>query len=316
MPISGPASYIPTMDEFIAHWTSANTALGAGGPIILLGSATLATFTAQRTQLEALRAQVEVERNTREAARTSLELLKISLLERLNQFNNKLRSLSPGPVWENLLPKAYGVSDGYGKIVTPLDDLSDLWLRYNNDVGDLLLMGGYDQVAFADDLAALKTAYAALASADNGLGVIRGQRTVLEEQIYAVLNAYRLRIPAEFAEGSALYNTLPRLTPINSRTPDPVQANGTWNATTVEADLNWTASTDTELDHYEIRGVAGPEYDREDETNIIIPAAGPLVYATNYALGTPGNAASYKVYVILTTGNERGSNPVTITRPV
>ena len=31
--------------------------------------------------------------------------------------------------------------------------------------------------------------------------------------------------------------------------------------------------------------------------------------------GTTGNAASYKVYVIFTTGNERGSNPVTITRP-
>ena len=46
-----------------------------------------------------------------------------------------------------------------------------------------------------------------------------------------------------------------------------------------------------------------------------IPAAGPLLYATNYALGTPGNAASYKVYIILTTGNESGSNPVTITRP-
>jgi hypothetical protein len=30
----------------------------------------------------------------------------------------------------------------------------------------------------------------------------------------------------------------------------------------------------------------------------------------------PGKAASCKVYVILTTGNERGSNPVTITRPV
>ena len=29
----------------------------------------------------------------------------------------------------------------------------------------------------------------------------------------------------------------------------------------------------------------------------------------------PGDAASYKVYVILTTGNERGRNPVTITRP-
>ena len=38
-----------------------------------------------------------------------------------------------------------------------------------------------------------------------------------------------------------------------------LQANGTWNATIVEADLNWTASTDTEPDHHEIRGVAGPE---------------------------------------------------------
>ncbi len=36
-----------------------------------------------------------------------------------------------------------------------------------------------------------------------------------------------------------------------------------------------------------------------------IPAAGPLLYATLYALGTAGNTASYKIYVILTTGNER-----------
>ena len=34
------------------------------------------------------------------------------------------------------------------------------------------------------------------------------------------------------------------------------------------------------------------------------------------SLLSPGNAAIYKVYVILTTVNERGSNPVTITRPV
>ena len=95
-----------------------------------------------------------------------------------------------------------------------------------------------------------------------------------------------------------------------------MQANGAWNAATVEADLNWTAITGTELGHYEIRGVAGPDYDREDESSITsIPAAGPLLYATNYALGTPASAASYKVYVILPTGNERGSNPVTITRP-
>ena len=35
----------------------------------------------------------------------------------------------------------------------------------------------------------------------------------------------------------------------------------------------------------------------------------------HFALGTPGNAASDKIYVILTTGNERGSNSVSVPRP-
>ncbi len=27
MPITGPSSYIPTMNEFLSHWTSCNAAL-------------------------------------------------------------------------------------------------------------------------------------------------------------------------------------------------------------------------------------------------------------------------------------------------
>ena len=46
----------------------------------------------------------------------------------------------------------------------------------------------------------------------------------------------------------------------------------------------------------------------------ILPGA-PRTLTTNFALGTPGNAATYKVYVLPSTGNERGSNPVTVQRP-
>ncbi len=62
--------------------------------------------------------------------------------------------------------------------------------------------------------------------------------------------------------------------------------------------------------------MAGPDYDTEDEVALgtILPAA-PRTFSTDFALLAPGNAASYKVYVILTTGNERGSNAVTVTRP-
>ena len=158
--------------------------------------------------------------------------------------------------------------------------------------------------------------YTALSSAENAPGVKRQERTALENRIYPILKAYRQRIPAEFAEGSPILATLPRLSPVPGSTPDPVVANGNYNPATITADLNWTASTETDLASYEVRGVAGPDYDTEDEVNLAtIPPGAPRTYSTNFALGTPGNAASYKIYVILTTGNERGSNPVSVPRP-
>ena len=35
----------------------------------------------------------------------------------------------------------------------------------------------------------------------------------------------------------------------------------------------------------------------------------------NFALITPGNSATYKVFNVLTTGAERGSSAVTVTSP-
>jgi hypothetical protein len=41
----------------------------------------------------------------------------------------------------------------------------------------------------------------------------------------------------------------------------------------------------------------------------------PREFATDFALGTPGLTAGFKVYVVLTMGNECGSEPVYVTRP-
>ena len=316
MPITGPASYLPTTDEFLAHWASANAAMGAAGSIEVTGGINAAALLTLRTQLETARAQVEARRNGREEARFLIEDGKIALLERLNQFNLKLRSLNPGSKWEAMLPKAFSASEGIGRVLPPLDEMQDLWTRYETEETPLLLMGASSLATFTNALAALKASYTALSSAENALGVKRQERTALENRIYPILKAYRQRIPAEFAEGSPILATLPRLSPVPGSTPDPVVANGNYNPATITADLNWTASTETDLASYEVRGVAGPDYDTEDEVNLAtIPPGAPRTYSTNFALGTPGNAASYKVYVILTTGNERGSNPVSVPRP-
>ena len=47
----------------------------------------------------------------------------------------------------------------------------------------------------------------------------------------------------------------------------------------------------------------------------MVPAGGPRELFTPFALGAPGLTAGFKVYVILTTGNERGSDAKFVTRP-
>ena len=42
----------------------------------------------------------------------------------------------------------------------------------------------------------------------------------------------------------------------------------------------------------------------------------PREFVSNTGLSNPGNVASFKVYVITSAGNEKGSNTVTVTRPV
>ena len=68
---------------------------------------------------------------------------------------------------------------------------------------------------------------------------------------------------------------------------------------------------------YEIRFCAGPNYSSENESVIgtVLPAD-PREFLTDAGLTTPGSKSSFKVYVITSTGNEKGSNTVTVTRPV
>jgi hypothetical protein len=58
----------------------------------------------------------------------------------------------------------------------------------------------------------------------------------------------------------------------------------------------------------------GASYDASTATVIANMDAGTLDWLTIDGLANPGDTASYKVYVILTTGNEAGSNTLTVTR--
>ena len=318
MPISGPASYLATTDEILGHWEAADTTLGAGNELKLKDGSGRAVLVTKKDSLVAKRATVQVRLNQQEVARGDIEVRKEALLLRINQFNDKVRFLLGGTKWERALAQVPTQGDGQGNFTVPLDDAAALWLMINDDpaIADILLMGAYTQAMFVADVAALNAAYTTYTTAGAKLSVAIEDRNDVQDVIYEMLKQYRQAVPTYFAKGSALLDSLPVLSPVPGSTPDAVTLNGSWIVLSLMAKLLWTLSTHANLLRYEIRFCAGPNYSAENESVIGTILAGDLLeFLTDSGLTTPGNVASFKVYVITTPGNEKGSNTVVITRP-
>jgi hypothetical protein len=318
MPITGPASYLPTTDEFLGHWEVADTTLGAGNEIVLPGGTNRAGLVTLKTTLLAKRAAVQTKLNVQEVARGDIDIKKTDLLLRINQFNDKVRAMFPGSKWERALAKVPSITDAQGNFTAPLDDAAGLWLMINDDpaIPDLTLLGGYARGTFVTDIAALNTAYTTYNTAGSGVKIAIEERNDVQDEIYDILKKYRQALPTFFAKNHALVESLPPLSPEPGSTPNAVSANGSWDAAAGMAKLTWSASSDPNLDHYEIRFCAGPNYSTENEavSGSVAPNE-PREFLTLDGLAASGNVATFKVYVVTATGNEKGSNTATITRP-
>ena len=74
-------------------------------------------------------------------------------------------------------------------------------------------------------------------------------------------------------------------------------------------------ATPSNLDHYEVQFFLGSNYPAEDESTVSrIDPRDPRELLTDMGLTTPGATASFKVYVITSTGNEGDSNAMTVSR--
>jgi len=329
MPIQGPSSFAPVTNLFLAHWEPVNTALGVNGPLVLPTQPPAAPGTITRGNLETHRnnlvlkhTEIQGKVNDVELAAGVLRAMKTEGALRLNQFKEKVNVKLAGTAFPGALPLVPSETDGQGNFVEPMDDMETLWTKVNALVANpsftppLTLLGGYALGDFSPALGLLRTQFSLVGKAEVLLELARGERTKLEQTIYPILKAYRLAVPSEFAENDPLVLSLPKLTPDPGSTPDAVSATGIWNAPTTQGKITWTASTAADLYQYEIRWSPGSSYSAEDEVVIgNIAPAGPLEFFTLQGLGLPGAQSVFKVYVVTTTGNEKGSNTVKITRP-
>lgn len=321
MPISGPASYVPTINQFIPHWGSVDAALGASGPLVLTSGGTLASLTNYRDLLFGFGASIQDKLNDEQIGRQDVELKKAALLARAGEFNRKVRGFLAQTVFGTALPSIPSLTSAQGLILEPLDDVRSLWTKINaatiaGFTGPLTLLGGYALATFTTDLTAMKTAYTTWQAAEQETSLERQRRNDVQDLAYPVLRDYRGAVSGLFAEGDALVESLPRLSPEPGSTPDPVTATAVWDAVPLQGKLTWTASADPNLSHYQIRFCAGATYATETESTIgTVQPTEALEFLTDAGLTSSGDVASFKVYVVLNTGNEKGSNAVTVTRP-
>jgi hypothetical protein len=321
MPIEGPASFLPTTDEFSAHWGLVNTAL-APAALVLPAGTTRANLETHRTSLATLHAAVQTGINDVEMARADLDDRKAALHTRLTQFNEKARSYLSTTTLARALPKVPTLSEGQGAWLPVFDDMENLWTRANAlaPVGGftppLLLLGGYTLANFSADLVLLRAAYKTVTAKEVDLRVKRGERQDLEDVIYPILKSYREAMPTFFAATHALVVSLPRLTPESGSTPDAVSVTGVWDAGTSQGKLTWTENAAADVDHYEVRWSPGSSYSADDESVLgSVDKEAAREFLTTQGLGAPGAVSVFRVYVVTATGNEKGSNTAQITRP-
>ncbi len=319
MPSISLAIYPPKMQEFIAHWTQVNAALGAN-PLLLKGGYSLATFTADRTALVAAIDAVVPAINTVQGTIVSRDTLKISLKTRLAQFRAAVIAFFPDSRYSRMLPTSPPLTSIESQFISPFIDVSNIWNLVNTETNPgftppLLLPGGYTKANLDTDIAALRTAYVTLENALVTASGARATRDVLLPNVNARMKQYRQAVVARLPVGSALLNNIPQYTIAVGPAAQEVNPSIVWDAAQQKAVITWAASASTDVQNYSIRTAPGPTYDGRNESAVGSVAANVLTFATNEGLLTPGATALFKVYTVTQTGREKGSRVLKITRP-
>ncbi len=293
MPLAGPVSYLPVADQFLEHWSALEASLGDSSTLNLGHGIDRAAVLEVRARLAQATEAVTRSRIAREEERRHLAELDTMISRRLAQFNRQLAE--PGH-----------------EAGTP-DEAVRIWSAMEQKVGERFLDGEFSRLDFSTDLSARKLVASALTASEKALSSARGGRDGAQDQLHAFLELYRERVLELFPSGHENRESLPALDLRRGTHPVAVDVSSRWQETA--AIIAWESSDEPELDHYEVRAMAGDQYESEDEISLAcISPEEPLKWSTVFALDEPGAMAVFRVYVVLRSGHERGSQPVVVVR--
>ncbi len=323
MPLTTAASYPAVMQEFISHWQSVNATLATltpDDPVLLQGGYAVEDLIADRTNLLTIINSQPGLDNVRSTAAATRDQAKAALIERFFQLKGALSGVLFGRPILGSIPQAPRMEMIQSRFLKPFYDMKDLWTTVNafassQDFTPPLTLGAYTIATLDTDITALELVYINLTKADNEARRNRLERDSLLKPIRARLQQYKNAAIGRLGRTHPLIASIPVLSPPPGSTPDPVNLSGVWDSTALMARLVWTPSDNPNLDHYEIRSSPGTRYSTADDFVVASAPKTETEYLTDSGLVAAGASAVFKVYVVLYTQNERGSNTVKVTRP-
>src|SRR3990172_9727814 len=132
MPITSVGSWLPRMDEFIAHWTAVNTALGLN-PFVMTGGYAVATLTSDRALVDTAITDVTNLDNILNNNRGQRDVLRVPMHDRLRQFNFAVRGQFQGTRYPRSLSRIPNLQGSAGVWRQAMDDVQNLWTAINTN---------------------------------------------------------------------------------------------------------------------------------------------------------------------------------------
>ncbi|WP_269540349.1 hypothetical protein [Cerasicoccus fimbriatus] len=212
MPITSPQSYLPTINEFIAHWELVNEALPPTQPLTVANGRGINNLCALAATLLATIDAVEAALVGMRTESAQVRELKRALNRRFAEFAHLIRALDTAGVFVNSLPSAPKVNHIASKFREPLLKAENIWASANAELGVIELANGYGLADFSADLAAFQGAEALWLKAKAEVKSKRADRNGLQRDIYPILREYRRVVQGRMSADSVYVASLPKLT--------------------------------------------------------------------------------------------------------
>lgn len=322
MPIFGKSGYLNTVDQFLKHWSEANAELGADGPLVVRlddgSTINLPGLLARRREMES---SLQVLQEKIVDASETAQILNIAMraiLFRARSLERIVRSDHPTYPEIRSLPRVPEFTAERQQFVSTLRSIGRFWSDLNQfRNSQLYLAGRYGISKFEAELANLEDVWADADTARATRIIVEEEREAVLLPIPKILLQYREAVLTVFRRNEPLATRIPHLYASPGPVPAPVKAAGVWNAEKEMGKISWESSMETELDRYEIRYSPGNVYDPDVESTIAsVRSTAPKYWLTLEGIREKGRTALFKVYVILRSGNEAGSETIGITNGV